>query len=193
MGTANFCHYDANNYHIVNFDVDDYKKDYPEHADDTDVLYDIMNIDYNAQIEYVENELKRIVGKGAFKNCEYYKASECPIEIKRSYGCYYMGTIEKRVNGNYTILVHCIACSGYYTGMNFDYVFEIQHDYIDNGYGERECLTSEDFKLIKNKNVLKRAYGLGKKIEKHVYENSSEKYVCGGHFNNGEAIYYKAK
>ncbi|MBO4777328.1 MAG: hypothetical protein J5588_02440 [Bacteroidales bacterium] len=193
MGTANFCHYDAHNYHIVNFDIDDYKKDYPEYADYEDVLCDMINSDYDEQMEYVENELKRIVGEGVFKKCEYYKANETPIDFNRSYGAYYMGSICKRITDNYEVRIHCIATSGYYSGMNFDYVIEIQHEYKDGNYYESENLLSEDFELVKNKNVLKRAYALGKKIEKHVYEKSSEKYVCGGHFSNGEAIYCKVK
>lgn len=193
MGTANFCHYDAHNYHIVNFDIDDYKKDYPEYADDTDVLYDMMNEDYNSQMEYVEGELERVVGKGVFKNCEYYKASQCPIDFNRSYGGYYMGSVCKRITSNYEVRIHCVACSGYYNGMNFDYAIEIYHEYKDGDYDENENLFSEEFELIKNKNVVKRAYGLGKKIEKHVYEESSEKYACGGHFSNGEAVYFKVK
>lgn len=163
MSCPNFKKYNAKHYYIIECE---YESD----------CYDTMVT--------IKDELKaKCLGKyDCYVVDETLHGSQVPCD--RSYGSAYICTIETRFNSKWNIYVHAMATDGYYSGVNFDYWFEIHDEVSGEVYNDLDEIT--------NKSVVKRAETIGKMIE-DTYKDYTDAYDCGGVFSNGEAVYCKIK
>lgn len=196
MGTRNF--HNENATHIFAVTFPDY-----EDEDTGEIVQDEFG--YDDLVENLTYELKALPKP---KNNIIFIDGGTDSAENRSYGSRVLGTL--RAYGNYksidvVIEVIPVIRSGYYEGVNLDWVYKFDiegseydeeglnflEEYLSYHFGGLEKLANLRAKQIR-KTCLAEKERLVKRLEK-IYTQYSEAYDCVGGFSDGTGVYEKVK